>query len=328
MCGPCCTLPKQTMPPSGPDLAVGVRDGRSEAPDRPKPRPQPQNPQRAAEPVYGRRFDPWNAVSLGHQRAETTGPLGWRESRAAKLGSQFRAGHGGGERISDTVGAGSKDYDKRLRMVVPSEVRARAATSVLDMLRGPAAKGKQPGGVVAPAKASASAASRPTTTTTTKATTAAEAAAACTERTAPQRSSTGASNSFGYGVQSAPPSPSRTRAATAEETLAAQRKAEDEAREDRRNRPKGIFDGLVIYVNGSMHPHISDHRLKHVLAENGARMTIHLGRRQVTHVILGRPASASSASVGGAGGGLAGGKLEREISRTRGCGIKYVDVHW
>ncbi|KLU88564.1 hypothetical protein MAPG_07549 [Magnaporthiopsis poae ATCC 64411] len=208
-------------------------------------------------------------------------------------------------------------------MVVPSEVRIRAAASVLDMLHGPAAKDKQPGGVAAPAKASASVASRPTSLLSSS------AAAECTERTAPQRSSSiGASDPFGYGVQPAPPPPSRTRAATAEETLAAQRKAEGEAREDGRNRPRGIFDGLVVYVDGSMHPHISDHRLKHVLAENGARMTIHLGRRQVTHVILGRPLSASSASAGSAGGGLAGGKLEREVLRTRGCGIKYVDVHW
>ncbi|KAJ4380943.1 hypothetical protein N0V85_008695 [Neurospora sp. IMI 360204] len=85
-----------------------------------------------------------------------------------------------------------------------------------------------------------------------------------------------------------------------------------------------IFDGLNIYVNGSTHPLISDHKLKQVLAENGARMSIHLGRRQVTHVILGKPTGRNT----GAGGGLAGGKLEKEIRRVGGCGVKYVGVEW
>lgn len=85
-----------------------------------------------------------------------------------------------------------------------------------------------------------------------------------------------------------------------------------------------IFDGLNIYVNGSTYPLISDHKLKQVLAENGARMSIHLGRRQVTHVILGKPTGRNT----GAGGGLAGGKLEKEIRRVGGCGVKYVGVEW
>ena len=115
---------------------------------------------------------------------------------------------------------------------------------------------------------------------------------------------------------------------------------------------KGIFDGLVIYVNGSTFPLISDHKLKHLLCENGANMSLHLGRRRVTHVILGRAtassdttmpltrATSSSAAaagdntqraaslVGSAGGGLAGGKMEKEIRRVGGCGIKYVGVEW
>lgn len=82
---------------------------------------------------------------------------------------------------------------------------------------------------------------------------------------------------------------------------------------------KGIFDGLTVYVNGSTHPLISDHKLKRVLLENGASMAMHLGRRRVTHVVLGRP---------GAGGGLAGGKMDKEIRRGGGGGIKYVGVEW
>jgi len=107
---------------------------------------------------------------------------------------------------------------------------------------------------------------------------------------------------------------------TSMERLMLRRKEEDE----RAERKRGIFDGVVIYVNGSTHPLISDHKLKQVIVENGGRMSLHLGRRQVTHVILGRPGRVGS----GAGGGLAAGKLEREIKRVGGCGIKYVGVEW
>lgn len=113
---------------------------------------------------------------------------------------------------------------------------------------------------------------------------------------------------------------------TEEEKLMAKRKREDDARvEGRQNRQHGIFDRLVIYINGSTYPIISDHKLKHILAENGARLSIHLGRRQVTHVILGKPASTECS---GAGGGLAGTKIEKEIRRIGGCGVKYVGVEW
>ncbi|KAJ3472671.1 hypothetical protein NLG97_g10801 [Lecanicillium saksenae] len=86
-----------------------------------------------------------------------------------------------------------------------------------------------------------------------------------------------------------------------------------------------IFDGLVVYVNGSTFPVVSDHKLKSALAEHGARISLHLARRQVTHVILGRPAGSSRT---GCGGGLAGTKMDREIRRIGGNGIKYVGVEW
>lgn len=81
----------------------------------------------------------------------------------------------------------------------------------------------------------------------------------------------------------------------------------------------------MVFVNGSTYPLVSDHRLKQLLAENGARLSIHLGRRQVTHVILGRP---NGSKGDGAGGGLAGGKIEKEIRRVGGCGVKYVGAEW
>jgi hypothetical protein len=90
-----------------------------------------------------------------------------------------------------------------------------------------------------------------------------------------------------------------------------------------------IFSGLTIYVNGltgTASP-ISDHRLKQDLVQNGAKISQHLARREVTHVILGRPSGGPSGGVG-AGGGLAAGKLEREITRMRKSGVKFVAAEW
>lgn len=87
-----------------------------------------------------------------------------------------------------------------------------------------------------------------------------------------------------------------------------------------------LFDGLVVYINGSTFPLISDHKLKTALAAHGARVALHPARRQVTHVILGRPAGAGAAV--GCGGGLAGTKMDREIRRLGGKGIKYVGAEW
>ena len=89
-------------------------------------------------------------------------------------------------------------------------------------------------------------------------------------------------------------------------------------------KPRGVFQDLGFYINGSTAPLVSDHRLKQLLAENGGRICLGLARRSVTHVIVGRP----NGTYGGAGGGLSGTKIEKEIQRVRGCGIKFVNVEW
>ncbi|ROV96801.1 hypothetical protein VMCG_07900 [Cytospora schulzeri] len=249
--------------------------------------PAPPKPPvlKAAEPKHGRSFDPWNSVALGHQRAETKGPQGWRENRTWKLQNQLAGGNSGGDRLSDAVGAGSEDYDEENGVLIPKEVRTRAANSVMDMLRKPGTMSRG--------------SSRPGSRS-------------------PEKKKGGDS----------PDKDVEDTTMTAEEEPTTSREQKDEGREAAKaGKAEGaskIFDGLVIYINGSTHPLISDHKLKHVLVENGAHMSIHLGRRQVTHVILGKP----SGPNGGAGGGLAGGKLEKEIRRTGGCGVKYVGVEW
>lgn len=205
--------------------------------------------------------------------------------------SQYTGGPGGGKRVSDTVGEGSRDWDPQAEALITPEMQSRARRSVLDMLA-------NPGAMKRPASSSSS----------------------------PPFVSTSASVTAATGSHSGRARSLSPKHMTAEERLMARREEEDAAREQARQ-PRRIFDGVVIYLNGSTHPLISDHKLKHVLAENGGSMYSHLGRRKVTHVILGRPA-ASGYGSGGAGGGLAGGKLQREISKIGGPAVKYVGVQW
>ncbi|KAI5926973.1 BRCA1 C terminus domain-containing protein [Camillea tinctor] len=227
----------------------------------------------ATESKYGQSFDPWNSSSTGHQRAENRlgASTGWRESRNVKLMSQFKGGAGGGKRVSDSVGAGSKDWDVQAKALVSPELRFRAQNSVMDMLRKPGTMNSS----LTPA---------------------------------------GSNNPTQLGSKH-----------IVVESPEIQHQAENETVEANKERPRGIFDGVVVYVNGSTHPLISDHKLKHVLAEHGGRLSSHLGRRKVTHVIVGRPTGSAGA---GAGGGLAGGKLQREIQKIGGCGVKLVSVEW
>ncbi|GAP83319.1 putative BRCA1 C Terminus domain-containing protein [Rosellinia necatrix] len=264
---------------------------------------------RAAEPVYGRAFDPWNSSSTGHQRAENAlgASTGWRDSRNRKLMGQFAGGAGGGGggadgHMSDTAGEGSAHWDPRARAIVAPAARERGARcSVLDMLANPGAMKTSSSSL-----SSSSFAPPPLsggTTTTTMTTTIMEARRPESRREGRSSGGDSAVATATDGGEEEPP----------------QRRQQQQRRR--------IFDGVVVYLNGSTHPLISDHKLRHVLAEHGGSMSSHLGRRKVTHVILGRPAAPGGYGRG-AGGGLAGGKLQREISKLGGPGVKYVSVQW
>ncbi|KAE8836212.1 hypothetical protein PTNB73_04173 [Pyrenophora teres f. teres] len=86
---------------------------------------------------------------------------------------------------------------------------------------------------------------------------------------------------------------------------------------------KQLFAGLCFYINGSTAPLVSDHKLKQLLAAHGARHSIALGRRTVTHVILG-----TVTGNGGAGGGLAATKMQKEIARSGGKAVKFINAEW
>lgn len=186
-----------------------------------------------------------------------------------KLGHQFRAGEGGGQRVFDTVGAGSKDFGRDGR--------------------------KENGGW---------------------------------EKGAPGLRPKGWRD-VGLMVSQGSPAELETR-----EREKLKRKREEDAESllmDEAGEPKkpenerGLFSGLCVYINGSTAPAIGDHKLKHLLAEHGAQVSIALGRRSVTHVIVGKP---NDGRGGGAGGGLAGSKIQKEIQRVRGKGVKFVGVEW
>ncbi|KAK4230248.1 hypothetical protein QBC38DRAFT_441121 [Podospora fimiseda] len=295
--------------------------------------PHPKQPP-LAQPSISRKFDPWNSSSTGHQRSESRGPQGWRESPNMKMNAQFRAGYAGGDRISDTVGVGSEDYDESLKMLVPKELRMRAEKSVADMLRNPGSmksllKSQKPKPVT-PASPILNEEDDGLTPEEREAIALMEAEDALQREnddglTPEEREAFARMEEEDQRRRRAESTPDTTLGdiippSNQEAFARTQEKAIDSPQKQRK-----IFDGLTTYINGSTFPLISDHRLKQLLAENGARISLHLGRRQVTHVILGKPANGPRS---GAGGGLAGGKIEKEIRRLGGCGVKYVGVEW
>lgn len=235
--------------------------------------------------TFRKTFDPWNSSGTGHQRAENRGVAGstaWRQSRTLKLAHQYEAGVSGGERVSDTVGDGSREFGKDGRCEngnwVPgaSGLREKGWQDIrtLSSLSKPQVKGNMH------------------------------------ENSRGEQGQTNRLFSKSNPVHSSP--------AKAEAT-------EGVLREPKPGQQSKIFQNLCIYINGSTAPMVSDLHVKRLLAEHGAGISISLGRRTVTHVILGKPNSAGNQ---GAGGGLAAGKLEREIKRVGGCGVKYVGVEW
>lgn len=209
---------------------------------------------------------------MGHQRADNrlAGSTSWRDSRTLKLRHQFRAGEGGGQRVFDTVGAGSKEFGKDGR--------------------------KENGGW---------------------------------EKGAPGLRQKGWRDvglmlSQGSGAELATQERERLeREGELKETLVDD--GGGDVKKLHLEKEKGIFSGLCVYINGSTAPAIGDHKLKHLLAEHGAHISVALGRRSVTHVIVGKP---NDGKGGGAGGGLAGSKIQKEIQRVRGKGVKFVSVEW
>jgi hypothetical protein len=275
------------------------------------------NPHQLPPPVSAkpsrRFFDSWNSSSTGHQRADNSpaGSTSWRESRSLKLSNQFGGGASGGARLADTVGAGSAGFGKDGRLENGSwakgapGLRSRGQISVVEAFRIKKVGVEDTATEKAKAKAKV-----------------------MVDGAREQELDL-------FGIPSAQPlrevsSQVQEQASSYEDELLRENSSPDEqAKEtyqdqDTENtttsKPPQVFAGTCIYINGSTYPTISDHKLKHLLVTHGARLSIHLGRRSVTHVILGRP---NASAVPGAGGGLSASKMQKETTKIRGKSVKY-----
>jgi hypothetical protein len=279
------------------------------------------NPHQLPPPVSAkptrRFFDPWNSSSTGHQRADNSlaGSASWRESRSLKLSNQFGGGSSGGARIADTVGAGSEDFGKDSRLENGSYVkgapglRSRGQISVVEAFRVKKVGVKD--------------------TTIEKA-----KANVLVDGVKEQELDL-------LDIPSAQPvredsSQDQEQVSSYEEKLLRENSSPDEqAKETTEDQVTGstatpkplpqVFAGTCIYINGSTFPTISDHKLKHLLVTHGARLSIHLGRRSVSHVILSRT---NQSAIPGAGGGLSASKMQKEIAKIGGQNVKFVTVEW
>lgn len=247
-------------------------------------------PTKAAQPKR-ELFDAWNSSSTGHQVSPSllAGSTAWRESRSLKLGVQFGAGGSGGKRVSDSVGAGSENFGRDGRKANGSWMAGAAG------LRERGQKSIQEA-MKAGIKKKVDGHDKLFKGKREK------AKVDVLERL----SATGT----GKELDDTPPPGGQSR--------------NDEDDDDRSlGRCKKMFDGLCFYINGSTAPAVSDHKLKHLLCERGGRISIALRRRGITHVILGK-----TNSSGGCGGGLAAMKIQKEVSRVGGKGLKFVGVEW
>jgi len=264
-------------------------------------------------------FDPYNSSATGHQTSASrlAGSTSWRASRSSKLSAQLSAGvaAGGGKRVYDTVGAGSRGFGRDGRKengewdvggVVGARAKAGVGRGVGDVglllgvrtvkvakaEEGKGAKDREP-----PLKRVRIEEKIETTKVEVK------------------------------GKMKLPKVEVEEEAICALVSQAADSIPKNVDAENALPAKRPIFASLTFYINGSTAPLISDHRLKYLLVEHGGAISVGLGRRTVTHVTIGRGNIAGVGGIG-AGGGLAGGKIQKEINRLGGCGVKYVSVEW
>lgn len=256
-------------------------------------------------------FDPFNSSATGHQRAENrlSGSTSWRDSRSLKLREQFSAGTGGGKRVSDTVGAGSLDFgcDGRTEnggwLPGARGLRKDGQQSIQQTLE-VENDDERPRKRVKVEEAE----QKPT---------------AVVNPFTPFRKGDGTVRDASWTSHEI--SPSHLLEPMDPSTIIATSHSQHE-KEDRPEVPQSppqIFANLTVYINGSTLPYIGDHKLKHLLSSHGAHLSIALGRRSVTHVIVGK-----TVGSGGCGGGLSSSKLHKEVQRIGGQSLKYVTAEW
>ncbi|KAJ5696300.1 hypothetical protein N7536_006712 [Penicillium majusculum] len=299
--------------------------------DKPKPTAKPQPP----EPRNHLYFDHWQSASTGHQRAaEGGGFLGstsWRDARSAKLTRQYQTGDclpGRGKGLGSGVGVGNKVTQESTFVPgafngkCPSQSPPKIPAGEWDMVAGDVAKRNELG--VRDIRSFMGVSKRKAVDELEK-----------DVKVETKKIRTVVSG----GERSLSPAPDATKQDMETEKERENSQIEDKPQHDSRSdttldlkSTSNIFAGVTIFINGSTAPQISEYKLKYLLASNGARTSIYMARKTVTHVLVGQPntgtGSGSGTTVSGAGGGLAASKLQQEISRGGWKGVKVVSVDW
>ncbi|CAG7951288.1 unnamed protein product [Penicillium nalgiovense] len=291
--------------------------------ERPE-RERPANPQ-LAEPRNHLHFDPWQSVSTGHQRADEGGSFlgstSWRDARSAKLTMQYRSGDclpgrgpgpGPGNKTTQESTLVPGAFDGKCASQSPPKVPASGEWT---MVTGDVAKRNELG--VRDIRSFMGVSKRKAVDDPGK--------DIKTELKKPKT------------VVGGKESLSLARDAKEMDKETEKSEKEDNPQPDSRSgtgldlkATSRIFAGVTIFINGSTLPQISEYKLKHLLASNGAMTSIYMARRTVTHILVGQPntGAGSGNSVSGAGGGLAASKIQQEIARGGWKGVKVVSVDW
>lgn len=259
-------------------------------------RPSLMNKCNLPEP-RARPFDGYNSTSTGHQVADgnrLAGSTSWRLSRTYKLEHQFRGLEG---RVADLVGAGASEAheDGGSRNSREQETRLAEKAARVD---GKDIRGFFSGGGPGQEKS---------------------------KNEAGFESRMNSGNDIKARIDTGAQARHSNKHIVTTSTITNAPKLPSVEVHQGKSSQSQIFKGLNIYINGSTMPLIGDHKLKQLLATHGANMSIGLARRTVTHVIVGKQVGGSELGVGG---GLAAGKMQKEIATMRGKGVKFVSVEW
>lgn len=248
-------------------------------------------------------FDPWNTTATGHQRTENTyaRTVSWREMRHEKLAKQFgEDAHCAVDNPQNRRGThreqGSWEWVSK-EEAHRQRLRREGMRDIRDFF---------------------TKSSKPTTSTN------------MTQQQHQQPSSTGEKREEELILYSSGTSttPSSSSSSTVNPDASTGWRTKDEP-------PKKIFSNLTFYINGSTFPDISDHRLKFLISEHGGRIALHLSRKGVTHVILGRSHLQNSGVESSSQRlALAAGKIQNELARGSGGrsiasgAVRFVGVDW
>ncbi|RDH35627.1 hypothetical protein BDQ94DRAFT_139951 [Aspergillus welwitschiae] len=280
-------------------------------PPPPPSKPHPLTP----TPTNYLTFDTWNSSSTGHQVADpgsSRGITSWRETRREKLTRQFGVGRG------DCTYDSDNGVDNKGEWVLTQEesISAEMQTSMNGRKQQQQRDIRSMFGV-----------SKPKPQQPTSILSISIPQKGCEILSSLKRDATSLDNG-------AEKKRIRIDHDSENKTTDTDTDTDTESRNKNNISTSTIFSSLTIHINGQTTPTVSDHKLKHLLISHGANLSLHM-HRGVTHVILGEPNAHSSSSslkpaikVAGAGGGLAAGKLQKEIQRGGWKGVKLVRVQW